>query len=92
MQPRSCQLCHQPAPSPPFAELVSNPTPSGQVSRDRVSPPCDQLARELYVQEFCKQPSLICEADRAAYTLVRRLRSIMAAPFSGQVGKGAHHQ
>src|ERR1039457_6950210 len=33
----SCQICNQPAPRPPLADLVSNPTPPGQISRDGTS-------------------------------------------------------
>jgi hypothetical protein len=34
----SCQLCHQPAPRPPLAVLVSNPTPPGQINPARTAP------------------------------------------------------
>jgi hypothetical protein len=34
MQDRSCQICNQHCAPPPFAELVSNPTVPGQISRE----------------------------------------------------------
>jgi hypothetical protein len=34
------------APLPPLADLVSNPTPSGQISRERASHVWEQLGRE----------------------------------------------
>jgi hypothetical protein len=58
----SCQLCHQPCAPPPFAELVSNPTPPGQITRERPPPVDDQLDRESGSREVRKLPGLMCEA------------------------------
>jgi hypothetical protein len=33
----SCQLCYQHCAPPPIADLVSNPTPPGQITRELAS-------------------------------------------------------
>jgi hypothetical protein len=49
----SCHICNQHrAPSPPLADLVLNPTPPGQISRDRALLVDDQLDREIGWQSF----------------------------------------
>jgi hypothetical protein len=42
----SCQLYHQPAPCLPLAVLVANPTPPGQVTRERASRVHIRLTRD----------------------------------------------
>ena len=63
----SCQLCHQHCAPSPFAQLVSNPTPPGQITREWPSVVFDQMRRGLPLLEFCKHFGLICEVDSAAY-------------------------
>jgi len=69
----SCQLCHQHCAPSPFAQLVSNPTPPGQITREWPSVVFDQMRRGLPLLEFCKHFGLICEVDSAAYPHIRPL-------------------
>ena len=41
-----------PAPRPPLADLVSNPTPPGQITREWALLVVDQLAREIGLPVF----------------------------------------
>src|ERR1017187_4990276 len=50
------------APRPPLTELVSNPTPPGQIARERVSLVDDQPGRESSVN--LKMPSPCCPPIR----------------------------
>jgi hypothetical protein len=52
------------APRPPLADLVSNPTPPGQISRDRASLVIVQLAREMDWPVLCSR--LIYETCESA--------------------------
>ena len=70
-QPGRVKFATSPAPSPPLAELVSNPTPAGHIAREPVSLVFDPACRDLCVQEFCKATGLICGTDRAAYPHIR---------------------
>ncbi len=71
MRAWSCRICNQHCTPPPFAELVSNPTPPGHIAREPVSLVFDPACRDLCVQEFCKATGLICGTDRAAYPHIR---------------------
>ena len=49
MSPWSCQFCNQHRAPPPFAELVSNPTPLGQITRE-----CASLIIARHGRDICR--------------------------------------
>lgn len=60
------------APLPPLADLVSNSTPPGQITREWVSLVVDQLAREIGLPVFYNPLWINLEGRCAAYPHIRR--------------------
>ena len=60
------------APRPPLADLVSNPTPLGQIARERALLVIGQLARAIGWPVLYKHSGLILESGCAAYPHISR--------------------
>ena len=71
LMPGRVKFATSTAPRPPLADLVSNPTPPGQISRERALPAIGQLAREIGLPGLYNLSGLSLEGACSAYPHIR---------------------